>query len=115
MTQYRNKPIVIEAEPYKPGMEDGFSCIPYVSACQYKNPSGKYKQCNECYEDIFKKPYIGTPMDGVYIDDGDLIITCENGVRYPIKADIFEETYELVALAPTSWVLPQLATGYVSG
>ena len=74
MTKYRPKPVVIEAEQYTLGMEDGFSCIPFVMT----------------------KPFISSLEGNMYIDAGDWIITCENGVRYPIKADIFEETYELV-------------------
>ena len=34
MKKYRKKPVVIEAEQYKEGMEDVFSCIPFVSACK---------------------------------------------------------------------------------
>ena len=98
MTKYRQKPVVIEAEQYTLCMEDGFSCIPFVMTCKFKstNKHGMYFQCHECTLDIPKKPFISSLEGNMYIDDGDWIITCENGVRYPIKADIFEETYELV-------------------
>lgn len=82
MTKYRKKPIVIEAEQYKEGMEDGFT---------------------ESTEDEFTHnikmiPYIQNPNDGLMylISNGDWIITEANGRRSTCNPDIFEETYELV-------------------
>ena len=96
MTKYRKKPVVIEAELYKDGIEDGFSCIPFVSECKWADEKGYYKQCQKCKLNIPKKPYIVTCDGHDYIDGGDWIITDINGIRYPMKPDIFEETYELV-------------------
>jgi len=96
MTKYRTKPVVIEAELYTEGMEDGFSCIPFVMTCAFKQNTGKYFQCHVCKLKIPKKPYIASLEGNMYIDGGDWIITEIKGERYPIKPDIFEETYELV-------------------
>jgi len=84
MTKYRKKPVVIEAEQYKEGMEDGFT---------------------ESMEDEFAEnhiinmiPYIKNQNDCLMylISNGDWIITEANGHRSTCNPDIFEETYELV-------------------
>ena len=78
MTKYRNKPVVIEAEQYKEGMEDGFT---------------------ESMEDDSKMiPYIQNPNDGLMylLSNVVWIITDANGRRSTCNPDIFEETYELV-------------------
>lgn len=66
--KYRKKPVVIEAEVYQPGMEDGFT------------------------EE--KIPFIRTLEGNHLITPGDYIITGVKGERYPCKQDIFEMTYE---------------------
>lgn len=96
--KYRKKQVVIEAAQYEPGMEDGFSCIPFVSACRWKNEDGDYKQCMQCKLDIPKKPFISTLEGNDYIDDGDWIITGVNGKRYLCDPNIFEMTYEPVEM-----------------
>lgn len=74
MPKYRKKPVVIEAEVYEPGMEDGF----------IQNPVGG------------EDPYIHTLEGPHIITAGDYIITGVKGERYPCKPDIFEMTYEKV-------------------
>jgi hypothetical protein len=69
MAQYRKKPVIIEAEQYRPGLEDGF-----------KNGI----------------PYIETLEGNHYITEGDWIVTGVKGERYPVKEDIFWMTYEKV-------------------
>jgi len=96
MPEYRKKPVEIEAEQYKEGMEDGFSCIPFVMTCEFKQNTGKFFQCHVCKLNIPKKPYIASLEGNMYIDEGDWIITGIQGERYPIKNYIFEETYEMV-------------------
>ena len=76
MPKFRKKPIVIEADLYEPGMEDGFD--------QYM-PDG-----------IPQRPFIKTLEGRLYITPGDWIITGIKGERYPCKSDIFEATYEPV-------------------
>lgn len=67
--KFRKKPVVIEAEVYRPGLEDGFE-------------NGR--------------PYIETLEGRHYISSGDYVVTGIRGERYPVKPDIFEATYEPV-------------------
>lgn len=69
MAKYRKKPVVVEAEVYRAGLEDGY---------------------------LYECPYIETLEGKHYISPGDYIITGIKGERYPCKPDIFEATYELV-------------------
>jgi hypothetical protein len=75
--KYRKKPIVIDAEPYHEGLEDGIE---------------KYGS----KEFPINRPYINTLEGKHYINPTDWIITGVRGERYPIKEDIFLETYEKV-------------------
>ena len=96
--QYREKSAVVNAEIYRFGLEDGFSCIPFVSRCEWKDENGDYKQCRKCKLDIHKKPFILILGRKQYIDDGDYIITGITGKKYPCKPDIFHDTYEAVEI-----------------
>ncbi|HBF2708922.1 TPA: hypothetical protein KO123_002315 [Clostridioides difficile] len=87
--KYRKKPIIIDAKPYKEGLEDGFKCI--RDNCIYKN-----QQLNKCSGCKLYKPYIKTLEGDHYILETDFIITGVKGERYPCKKDIFEMTYERV-------------------
>ena len=78
MAKYRKKPVVVEAEVYKPGMEDGFD-YKFVEFCEYQ-----------------WTPFINTLEGKHYITEGDYIITGVKGERYPCNPDIFEMTYNLV-------------------
>lgn len=77
--KYRKKPVVIEAEIYRYGLEDGFDI---------EHPEEQHL--------ADKKPFINTLEGKMYISHGDYIITGVKGERYPCKPDIFEATYELV-------------------
>jgi hypothetical protein len=68
--KYRKKPVIIDAEQYKPGLEDGF------------NTEGQ--------------PIIKTLEGDHIISPDDWIITGIKNERYPCKNDIFEMTYEPV-------------------
>lgn len=72
MPRYRKLPVVIDAEIYRPGLEDEYAM----------DSNGKIKPC------------INTPKGKHFINPGDYIITGIAGERYPCKADIFEKTYE---------------------
>ena len=85
--KYRKKPIVIEAEQYKPGMEDGFKVfighdVPENAITDGLTPKGV--------------AYIKTLEGDYMICKGDYIITGIEGEKYPCKPDIFEKTYEKV-------------------
>ncbi len=82
MAKYRKKPIVIEAEQYRPGLEDGFG--------------DRYGNIIISGDDIKIYPFIETLEGRMRIDEGDWIITGIKGEKYPCKPDIFEMTYESV-------------------
>lgn len=84
--KYRKKPIVIEAEIYHAGLEDGFDPCGH---CPF--PIGEDPECDECGN---HRPFIRTLEGRMHISKGDYIITGVNGERYPCKPDIFEKTYE---------------------
>lgn len=91
MAKYRKKPIIVDAEVYKRGMEDGFD----------DDPSGLGKQIGGWPDEnpenfVIEIPYIQTLEGKHYISLGDYIITGVKGERYPCKPDIFEMTYEKV-------------------
>ncbi len=92
MTKYRKKPIVIEAEQYRPGLEDGFEEMNLVIGIGWSPKNGdKIKNVG-----TRKVPYIETLEGRHYISEGDFIITGITGERYPCKPDIFDATYEKV-------------------
>lgn len=90
MAKYVKKKIVVEAEQYRIGLEDGIDSIE-VAICHgldettYKSPLTPNKA-----------PYILTLEGKHYISQGDFIIKGVRGERYPCKKDIFEETYNLI-------------------
>ncbi len=92
MTKYRKKPIVIEAEQYKEGMEDGFE-ERYID---HNHPNQTFGIQASEKDTSIQVPYINTLEGKLLITNGDWVITGIQGERYPIKTDIFEETYELV-------------------
>jgi len=92
--KFRKKPVLVEAEQYKPGMEDGFV---------YDIPMFGMFAKEECINSGFtpdfdkdKIPYIKTLEGNHQISEGDWIITGVKKERYPIKNDIFLLTYEPV-------------------
>ena len=92
MAKYRKIPVVIEAEQYRPGLEDGFEERDIVIGTGWTPENGDEvkKSCTR------KVPYIATLEGKHYISEGDWIITGINEERYPCKPDIFEMTYEKV-------------------
>jgi hypothetical protein len=88
--KYRKKPVVIEAELYKEGMEDGYACYAIGGKfIGYYDKHGALPKTNRI-------PAIKT-LEGFHeISNGDYIITGIKGERYPCKPDIFKATYELV-------------------
>ena len=90
MAKWRKKPVVVDAEVYKPGMEDSFDRCASVTCGVFRNFD---KECAKCG---YGKPYISTFEGKQYISPGDYIITGVKGERYPCKPDIFHMTYEKV-------------------
>ena len=109
--KYRKKPVIVDAEPYKEGLEDKW--ILYFSG-NYGEYEKVFKTKEECleysrndkgnteYQEDFDfiyedpVPCIMTLEGRMDIKKTDYIITGVKGERYPCKKDIFEETYELV-------------------
>ncbi len=87
MPKYRKKPLVVEAEIYRPGMEDAFLEI-FTGRIFSKDEAHKCKRN--------KVPVILTLEGPLRITEGDLIITGIRGEKYPCKTHIFDDTYELV-------------------
>jgi hypothetical protein len=85
--KYRKKPVVIEAERYEKGMEDGFLLLCDNIVVGSNDPRAK----------AFKSVPVIQTLEGPHqISPGDYIITGIKGERYPCKPDIFELTYEPV-------------------
>lgn len=99
MAKYRKKPVVIEAEVYREGLEDGYRCLAYgkteESECTFSCGNGKDYR-DSCKLKGRAVPYISTLEGKYYISKGDYIITGVKDERYPCKPDIFEMAYELV-------------------
>lgn len=84
MSKWRKKPVVVEAEVYRVGLEDG---VDFTYEQIAPNVRGLRR---------VKKPYIDTLEGRMFISPGDYIITGVEGERYPCKPDIFEKTYEKI-------------------
>lgn len=97
--KYRKKPVIVEAEVYRPGLEDGFDSFCSWKIVPIKNDYDcsvrcfSYKECQG--KNMMNRPYINTLEGKHYITPGDYIITGVKGERYPCKPDIFEMTYEV--------------------
>lgn len=92
MAKWRKKPIIIEADVFSPGMEDGIDFADTVQ--KESNPTAHYLTGDPHDTAIY--PYIKTLEGKHYICPGDYIITGIYGERYPCKPDIFLATYEAV-------------------
>lgn len=99
MPIFRKKPVVVHADVYQRGMEDGTDLVasPRMYCEQYDEDECEDYVC-ECCEfcTLIRKPYIKTLEGKLYISEGDYIITGVQGERYPCKPDIFKATYEEV-------------------
>jgi hypothetical protein len=102
MSKYRKKPVVVEAELYRPGLEDGHVCLETsesllamewrkAGAKTWMQPTGLGHKAP-----LTEVPYINTLEGRHYISPSDYIITGVKGERYPCKPDIFAAIYEPV-------------------
>lgn len=110
--KYRKKPVVVDAEPYRRGLEDGIIVIvenmkgeELSNNAIFRNDENKTAfeklenfRCRYEKEMIIKeiKPFIDTLEGKHFITPTDMIITGVRGERYPCKKDIFDMTYERV-------------------
>lgn len=88
--KYRKKPVIVEAEKYHKGLEDGFFACGHCPTAKFEVGDD---DCSECPSG---RPYIATLEGNMVISPGDYIITGVRGERYPCKPDIFQATYEPV-------------------
>ena len=93
--KFRKKPVVIEAEVYSEGMEDGWEYEDQLPD-EIPDPSFTAMFAASRVDGVRMYPYISTLEGRHYIGKGDYIITGIQGERYPCKPDIFEATYEPV-------------------
>lgn len=106
MTQYRKKPVVIEAHQwFKNGDHPWDRCNTAADADPrdvegqvvryYRHPgvSGE-SLCEQCGKPHHIHGWIDTLEQGHRVCPGDWIITGVKGERYPCKPDIFSATYE---------------------
>jgi hypothetical protein len=91
MPKFRKRPVVVEAEQYRSGLEDGFE---YEDQITQEITLGMFKASK--LDGVRLYPFINTLEGKMYVSDGDWIITGVNGERYPCKPDIFAKTYEAV-------------------
>lgn len=94
MPKFRKLPVEIEAEVYRPGLEDGFG---------YRTPEGTAYMWDGLGNLVTpplthgeRVPVIRTLEGYMTISPGDYIITGILGERYPCKPEIFAATYEAV-------------------
>ena len=85
--KFRKKPVVVEAELYQEGMEDGWGCYSIMGGFL-----GFYEKDAPLPRAV-RNPAIKTLEGWHEVSKGDWIITGIKGERYPIKPDIFEMTY----------------------
>lgn len=85
MKKYRKKPIVVEAEQwFKPGDLEGI----VVPKLEYAN-----RVCKRCGL-VREHGWVETLEGGHIVCPGDWIVRGVKGEFYPVKPDIFKETYE---------------------
>lgn len=68
-----------------------------VDAVQYAD--GSYTIAGLCYcslEMLYRGPHIHTLEGMMRVSVGDWIVTGVKGEKYPVRPDIFAETYEIV-------------------
>lgn len=112
MTQYRKKPVVIEATRWLKNGDHPLDGDEVFTEGQYKGEKleGKIVRyfhhpgtsdtriCETCGHAMAVHGWIDTLEGGHIVCPGDWIITGVKGEHYPCKPDIFEQTYEKVEL-----------------
>ncbi len=84
MAKYRKKPIVVDAWKFR----DNKNCFDALKEIDVLIKYDYQHNPNPCY--------IETLEGNMYLTDGDWIIRDVKGEFYPIKANIFKETYEKI-------------------
>jgi hypothetical protein len=94
VAKYRKKPVVIEAERYRPGLED--LLLPFDHLTLTDSTRGDREKAAAAWkrQGSAGVPVIDTLEGPHYVTPGDWIVTGVRGERYPVKPDIFDATYE---------------------
>lgn len=100
MAKYRRRPEIVDAEVYRPGMEDGteiwcswwglkvnFDC----KGCTLLNLQG----CNRSTK--YTRPYVNAQFGRAYIVPDSMIVTDDSGKRSVWAPDEFEREFEPAA------------------
>lgn len=74
MAKYQRKPETVEAVPFRIGMEDGFEVIPGLG----------------------QRPFMFFMEQKIPIEPNSLIVSYQNGDRFPVEHDEFMALYEPV-------------------
>ena len=102
--KYRKIPVVIEATQwFKNGdhPEDVGSDTEGEVVRYFRHPKvNEERACRHCHRVMKDHGWIDTPEGGHIVCPGDWIITGIKGEHYPVKPQIFDETYEPVDDAP---------------
>jgi len=83
MAKYRKRPVVIDAEPY---CRFGTTPLQMEALCDGSTCTWSGKK--------MKAPHIHTLEGAMKVSEGDFIVRGVRGEFYPVKPDIFEQTYE---------------------
>ena len=102
MSEYRKKPVVIEAEQWNQNGDhslDGVSGNEGEIVRYFRHPAIEFegrKDCKHCQGKYHDHGWIDTLEGGHIVCPGDWIIQGVQGEFYPCKPDIFAATYEAV-------------------
>ena len=107
--KYRKKPVIVEATQwFESGDHPKDLCVPIEGSHGAFKSEGKVvryyrhpkvdgqSKCRRCCHTMHRHGWIDTLEGGHIVCPGDWIITGVKGERYPVKNDIFLETYEKV-------------------
>ena len=98
MANYRSKPVEVDAECYRSGLEDEWALLwrdnvligryetrQAAESCPHKRSPGFYGET---------VPVLVTPTGRVALKPGDWIVTDDRGERRAVGAAVFNTTYE---------------------
>ena len=88
MAKYRKKPVVVQAEMYRAGIEDGWECEDQIPSLT----DGMFAVSR--VEGVRLYPYIATLEGRYFITEGDWVITGQANERWPVSDEKFRAIYD---------------------
>lgn len=85
--KFRKKPVVIEAVQWFSISPDSICVRPFANIASFQG------NCSHCKKEYDRHGFIETLEGGYIVCPGDWIIKGINGEFYPVKDEIFRETY----------------------